>query len=209
MTDDKHVDVDGLAAFVLGALDGETVRQVEDHLASGCERCRGEREWVERVMRLARSDRSVAAPSHVVARAMRILPAEQSGPSPRERLWRRVRALPLFGSPGTMAAAGARGTGGTTRHVLYRVPELNLEIDVQVQRSPVAVGRLDLRGQVFPTDYHMSSVAGLPVELALAAGSRQTVTSALGEFYLEVPEDADVLVLRAHGHEIEVPVPRL
>jgi hypothetical protein len=108
-----------------------------------------------------------------------------------------------------MAAAGARGTGGATRHVLYRVLELDLEIDMQVQRSRVAEGRLDLRGQVFPTDDNMSSVAGLVVELPLAAGSQQTVTSALGEFHLEAPEDADVLVLHAHGYEIEVPVLRL
>ena len=115
-----HLDVDTLAAFLLGALDPATRQRVANHLATGCAQCLDERGWLERVLSLARTDdNSVEPPSHVLVRAVRIMLAAQPRVTSGEALWRRVRALPIFVSLGAAAPAGARGAAGATRQVLY------------------------------------------------------------------------------------------
>jgi len=218
--DDRHLETDELAALVLGGLDPTARQRAEAHLAGGCARCAGEREWIARTVGLARSDRSVAPPDHVLARAVRIFDVERVAATPMGsaagRLWRRIQALPLFDHAGGTAPAltGARGAGDGTRQVLYGVTELDLEIDLQVRRQ--GANLLDVRGQVFAANDDLAAVAGLAVEVPLAnASSEETVasiavqTSSVGAFSIVVPQETPLLILRARDHEIEIPVPTL
>ena len=66
---------------------------------------------------------------------------------------------------------------------------------------------LRVHGQLLPLD-DTFGVGALPVALADADSARQTLTSPLGTFHLEVPEDAALLVVRARDCAIEVPVPQ-
>lgn len=205
-----HLTVDVVAALVLGALEGEAREKAEAHLASGCARCLRERAWVEQTMAMARADRSVAPPPLVLTRAIRIMAAARPA-EPTRSFWRRLRARPILDSMGGLAApdlAGARGSSTARRQVHYGVQELNLEIDVQVRRMPEAPAVLDLRGQVFSLDDDVQSVAGLPVVVDAAEGTRQASTSSLGDFHLEVPDQAEHLVVQVRGCAVEVAIPR-
>lgn len=205
MNEDRHVDVDTLAALILGALDGAEVRRVEEHLTSGCAQCRRSREWAERIIALGRSDRSLEPPPHILARAMRIFQVEQGDALEGSSPWHRLRALPLSDSRELTGAIGARGATAATRQVLYGVLELDVEIDVQVHRRPDAGRHLQVHGQVFSADG--SSVAGLSVHLPEPDGIEEARTTSQGEFQVEVPEAAEYLLLRMQGTDIEIPVP--
>src|SRR5690349_20188874 len=93
MAEGGDIDVDGLAALVLGGLEGEDLRRVEAHLATGCAQCARDRAWVERVVGLARGDRSVNPPPHVLARAKRIGASQSAQALPDGASRRRIRAF--------------------------------------------------------------------------------------------------------------------
>jgi hypothetical protein len=104
------------------------------------------------------------------------------------------------------AAAGVRGPRVARRQVLYSVSELNLEIDVQVQRRAGVEDGVAVQGQVFSGDHEVGCVGGLPIELLTDGGNEATITSSFGEFSFLVPNGAEMLVLRTYDCDIEMPL---
>lgn len=147
---------------------------------------------VEELIGLMRSDTSVDAPEHVIARAVRLMHTPQRAPGPGllQRLVARLHG-PGAGQP---LAFGLRSEAGSERTLSYEAEEW----DIALQLTPQA-GRWLLRGQVLGPEITGSVI--------LESGTAPLVVpvNALGEFALPPIEPGSYqLLVRTETREILV-----
>jgi hypothetical protein len=147
---------------------------------------------IEELISLMRSDTSVDAPEHVIARAARLMHTPQPAPGPGllQRLVARLHG-PRAGQP---LAFGLRSEAGAERTLSYEAEEW----DIALQLTPRA-GRWYLRGQVLGPEITGS------VTLEVGAVPLVAPVNALGEFALPPVEPGSYrLLIRAETREILV-----
>jgi anti-sigma factor RsiW len=153
---------------------------------------RAELAAVEELIDLMRSDTSVDAPEHVIARAVRVMRKPQ--PSAGPGLLRRLVARLQGDSAQQPFALGMRSGAGAERTLSYVAEDW----DIALQLTPWA-GRWQLRGQILGPE-----VAGT---IVLEAGAEPLVApvNELGEFALPPVEPGSYrLLVRAETREILV-----
>jgi hypothetical protein len=201
MHEDGHPSLDQLMALITAG-DNETAHQ----LANECARCRENARWVRWVLGTARADRLTAPPPAVLQRAIDIFAGISPAAQPMGSLRRLIGTL-IFDNYRMPALSPARGSQRLARQVRYQVPELALEVDLQLERDPDRQDRFALTGQVLPD-------AGIPLpKLARAvvrADPGGDVFCALyetGEFVAEsLKSEPHTLLIRTESHEIALPV---
>lgn len=155
-------------------------------------RAQAELEAIEQLIALMRSDDSIDAPAHVLARAFRLVRREEA-PS-AAGLLRRIAAALRSDSWQAPLAAGLRTDQPTTRDLVYTAEDRDL--DLQIAPS----GNLwQLRGQVLGPDD--------PGSITLSSGQIlvSVELSDLGEFTLPpLPPGSYELVLRQGDREIVI-----
>lgn len=152
---------------------------------------RAELSALEDLITLMRSDDSVAAPEHVIARAVRLM--RSPSPAPTTNVLQRIVAILRGDSRQLPMAAGLR-SGQVVRSLTYSAADWDLDL----QLTPQA-GRWQLQGQLLGPE-----LAGL-VELDGNLGSFTATINELGEFSLpSVEAGVYTLRIRLGVHEIVV-----
>lgn len=147
---------------------------------------------VEELISLMRSDTSVDAPEHVIARAVRLMRRPVAPPAPG--LLQRILAVLKYDSAPQRLPSGLRSAEATERNLAYSAAAW--ELDFQI--APRA-GRWQLRGQLLGPE-----LAG-SVALSSSTETVTTETNELGEFTLPpVAAGSYTLRLQIGTHEIVV-----
>lgn len=146
---------------------------------------------LEELIGLMRSDDSVDAPEHVIARAVRLL--RKPVPAPAPALLERIVALLRSDSRGLPLAAGLRSEQSAPRSLSYSAGEWDL--DLQIAGS---AGLWQLRGQLLGPESAGSVV------LKGLAGAIDAPINDLGEFNLPPVEAAAYTLLVQLGTRIIV-----
>ncbi len=137
---------------------------------------------IERLIGLMRSDTSIDAPEHVVARALRLMqtPAVAPRPTPLSR----IVAVLLSDSRHQPLSAGLRSESSNTRSLIYNAAEHELDIEI-VPRA----GRWHIRGQIFGPELDGN------VTIDGDAGEQNAPISEMGEFCLPPVETGTYTLL--------------
>lgn len=177
---------ENLVDFADGRLVGDDVSLVENHLAGGCDACRGALAWYRGVVDTAAGDTSVEPPAWVTRRALDLFRQGRASRGLRG-LVSRLRAALVFDSltAGPDAElAPARSGAGPSRQLLYTASPYDVDLLISAGADP---RRLTVTGQVLVSESEdFGEVGGLTVELAdgdTVAG--RATTSEFGEFTVE------------------------
>ncbi|HVS00118.1 MAG TPA: anti-sigma factor, partial [Thermoanaerobaculia bacterium] len=167
---------DLLPAYAVGALDGEDLRELELHLAAGCDECRRQiQRWEQDLEALAESVAPIE-PSEI-ARA-RVLKLASTAPIQRRPPWRLIAAA---------AAAVALMAIGLWRVVGLQGEVRNLSLDVaRLQRELTAS-----RDEVRQARQALQVLAAPGVQSVVLAGLEPT-SGATGHTYVN-PQSRDAL----------------
>ena len=171
-----HCTIDQLTDHLLGQGAEETDRPVEEHLASGCQRCNQLLAMLSRIQQIGRFDAAHQPPSGVV-RTVKAL----SGFGRSRRRSRLVNMRLSFDSLLSPAAAGARSLHTSSRHLVFYSQDFALDLRMDSERSARDVVVV---GQLLNRDW-----GPLPdVPAYLVSGDRivsRSTTGNLGEFHME------------------------
>ena len=167
---------------------------VQEHVSS-CARCRRDLAWLGQTAALMRSDDSVDAPAHVVARAVRLVRPQPAGAS---RLQRLVAAL-SFDSMINRPDFAVRGGAGAERQMLFSAGDHDIDLRINEQN-----GRWMVSGQT------LGPCTGGSVTLTGAGDTVRGTMSAWCEFDLPpVPAGLYELVIALTAAESEIAIPAL
>jgi hypothetical protein len=186
--------------FVRGLVAPSDARDMQAHLASGCQDCSRLNAAFTRLAAFVRSEYHAEVPEAQVRQAKAIASSEHlqgllgSG------------ALPcrlLFDSFLQPAAAGVRAHGAPARQVFYEIGTYRL--DLREERDP-AGGAVAITGQVFDAGHPDLYLSGAPT--FLVCGKRilsRAVTNDFGEFQLEYrPKRGLQLLIAIRGQTARV-----
>ena len=172
----SHCTIDQLTDHVLGLADRETSERVDDHLASGCERCGTLLAVLSRIGRIGRFDET-----HQVDGAMlRSVKALCGLGRPGDRR-RRIPMRLTFDSLRNPAVVGTRSLHSSSRHLVFTSQNFALDLRMDYERSirdVVVVGQLLNR--------NWGPLSDIPAYLR--SGDRvvsHSTTGRLGEFHME------------------------
>lgn len=151
------------------------MRQIEDHLANACDRCREELEWLGKVSKVISSD-DLRQPSPTsLEKAIELF-----GSKTREI--RRLVARLMLDSRRTPRYQGVRTGGTKSAYLVYRAEGVNVDLALRPGRGE---GRMIL-GQVMPDEGDILDIQS--VEVKLLEKERMvtfTRTNPLGEFVFD------------------------
>ncbi len=181
----RHLSLADLLASLMGELAGREAGEVAQHLEQPCHRCLADRAWLERLLAVARSDRSESAPATVLRQSVALF--GWLGPR-KKSLWGKVFALkPRFDSALVAQPAGLRGETTSARRLLFEIGRLDLELEVVRGRRERTA---DVRGQLRHRD-----LGPLPgTEIRLLRGKKKIAScpcGTRGEFEFSAIRTAD------------------
>ena len=169
---------DHLIDFLDGGLDLKEAHRVEEHLAEGCKKCIGTREWYERVRSVARSDTRFDPARWARRRAIALF-EEQPKRNRRVEAGLAVAQL-IYDSLQQPGLAGTRSEGATQRQLVYQTSDHSVELQI----VPHSKSTAEVVGQVLPRgESGFASVAGILIDLMRNEESVwSTLTNDKGEF---------------------------
>ena len=169
---------DQLIDFLDGVLGPKEARGVEEHLAEGCKKCVGTREWYDRVRSLARSDTRFDPAPWAHRRAIALF-EERVKSKPRLGAGLVIARL-IYDSLQQPLLAGTRSEGVTQRQLVYQTRDHSVELQI-VPHSKLTA---EVVGQVLPRgESGFASVAGVLIDLMRKQESVwSTLTNDNGEF---------------------------
>ena len=169
---------DHLIDFLAGGLDPKEAHRVEEHLAEGCQKCIGARQWYERVRSVARSDTRFDPAPRARRRAIDLF-----GQRPKRKT--RLGAGPavarlIYDSLQQPVLAGTRSEGVTQRQLVYQTRDHSVELQI----VPHSRSAAEVVGQVLPRgESGFATVAGILIDLVRNEESVwSTLTNDKGEF---------------------------
>ena len=171
-----HCTIDQLTDHLLGHAAEETVAQINDHLASGCQRCNQLLSTLSRIQRIGRFDAAHQPPSSAV-RSVKAL----SGFGRSRRRSRLVNMRLSFDSLLSPCLVGARSMHTSSRHLVFYSQNFALDLRMDCERSARDVVVV---GQLLNRDWGPLS----DVPAYLLSGDRvvsHSTTGRLGEFHME------------------------
>ena len=183
-----------LPAYALGALDGDDLRELEEHLAGGCEECRPQLAlWVGDLEELAATIEPVQPSEVTRTRVLRLAgagggaaaPAPASLPATvRTPAWMKIAALLLL----ALAVWGLAGQARMAREV-HALAEERDRLSRQVETLSQEVGRI--RSESQRAELALSVLAAPGVQSVALAGLGPTPQAA-GRTYVN-PRSGDAL----------------
>lgn len=207
-----HYDIGEWADYVRDLLSGSRRRDLEQHLADGCEECGALVGFLRNVASTAATDQKYQeASAGLVAAAREIFPGQRQGAEHTGILGalRAVVAQLNFDSAAQLYSAGARGQRASGRQLMYQAGGYCVDLRVDRERND---SRVILVGQIADESQPFLQLARLPI--FVMAGSKivsETASNEFGEFTVEFPPRANlrlcVQVTQA-GFQLEVPLKR-
>ena len=127
--DTRHPPFHRLADLAEGKLDQAARATAQQHV-SDCTRCSRDIEWLSHTINLMRTDRTEAAPEHVIQRAVRLFSRHQTSAQPKSAgMVHRLIAVLRFDSAAAAPAFGLRvGADEATRQLLFDAEPYEIEL---------------------------------------------------------------------------------
>jgi hypothetical protein len=168
-----------LIDFLDGRLGLEAAIAVEQHFASGCVKCSGDRAWYGRLRSVGRSDSRFSPPAWARDRAIHLFDEQRENASTDAFNLPEI-ALLAYDSAINQPMAGARASEASDRQLVYSAGAYSIDIQI----STTEVSGAEVIGQILSeSERGFSSVAGLLVDLVKPPRDIwSTVTNAVGEF---------------------------
>ena len=165
-----------------GQLDERDAQLIATHFAAGCRKCADNRQWYERVRRVAKSDDSREPPPWVLKRALKLFDKTRWQDRPVDNLGRIVASL-VFDSLSQPALAEVRSAEMSDRQLLYRAGRYSIDLQIALCDQSTA----ELNGQVLrENESGFESVARLPLKLIGKSEEQYAgVTNEVGEFFIQ------------------------
>ena len=176
----KHFSEEDWADYGRGVAAPELAAALQHHLDSGCEKCLKSIAIWQTVLDIAREEAGPAPPEGVVCAAEACYGVH--------RLWDSASRVPtlaelVFDSFRQPAPAGARSFAGSSRQLLYKSEEVDIDIHTHFQADS---NRIFLTGQVLDVSKPNANMKDIPVTVVNKSGAlAQTVTNGVGEFELQ------------------------
>ncbi|HEY2547684.1 MAG TPA: hypothetical protein VGI46_16550 [Candidatus Acidoferrum sp.] len=186
----KHFSTGQWIDFVNEVVSGEARQNMERHLTQGCETCNQTRTLWRHVRHVASAEKNYQ-PSLDTVRRSQFAFASSKLALKRKGAFRLAEML--FDSFLQPAFEGARTSGKSVRHVLYRADPY--QIDLQIETSSDG-NTLVVSGQV--VDTRQPGLAGCNVRIAISnlhGPVEQTTTNEFGEFRKEIGASGDLELL--------------
>ncbi len=176
----NHLEAVQLADYVRGLGSPLSRKAVEEHLSSGCPKCRKAVQALSRVVNGSRAETGYSVPEHTVRRVKAIYdlrPPEGVSFHPR------MAARLIYDSFKAPIPSGIRTGQDFARHILYSAADYALDLRLQQSHRP---GAIALIGQLTDRRTPDRMMAGLSVFLTrgknVVAGTK---SNAFGEFQIE------------------------
>ena len=184
----KHFTTEEWIDFVNQVAASSNVRKMQQHLDSGCKRCRETVDLWQKVQRAGAAEWSYQPPVDSVLSAKAAFAASGWAVKPKESGSFIELLFDSFLQPALM---GARSTGVVgMRQMLYRADPY--QVDIQIESKPEG-GRLVITGQLL--NVSQPDFAGRDVQVTLSnrRGSIvHAVTNQFGEFRSEIDSSGDL-----------------
>jgi len=191
-----HLKYETLLNYIENSLSAEERREVDAHLAEGCQQCERRLHLLRAILESVAGDRTVAPPLDVLKQAVRIAQQEPHRPNP----WMRVVAALSFDSQLQLSPAAMRGTG-RARQMLFTTEQ----VDIDLQVKSVGTDH-DLLGQVLGGEHSAQAISAF-VSLQSVGGEslRAPKTDSLGQFaFRQIPSGVYDLVFDLETQEVAV-----
>ena len=183
----RHFSTEQWIDFVNQLVSSEQHKAMQEHLATGCERCTKAVSLWQKVRQTARAE-AAYKPSPDSVRLAKAAYAT-SGLAKKQKEASSVVEL-LFDSFRQPALAGARGMLIGTRQMLYRVDPYQMDIQIEPKTG---ANRLVITGQLLELGSSGATAQGIPVTLSNRRGnSVVTTTNQFGEFSGEIENSGDL-----------------
>jgi hypothetical protein len=192
---------DQLIEFLDGGLEAKETRGIEEHLAEGCKKCDGTREWYGRVRTLARNDSRFDPAPWVRRRAIALF--EERGKLKPSAAAGAIARL-IYDSLQQPLRAGTRSEEVSERQLVYQTESHSVELQI----VPHSKSTAEVVGQVLPrSESGFSSVAGILIDLVRKEESVwSTLTNEDGEFIVgDVGMGEYDLLVETGGGSLRIP----
>lgn len=177
----RCLSLDHLTDFLRGLVVGTERARIQDHLATGCQHCQQNQQWLLEVKRIAPLDDSFEFPAALTNHILSWMPAK---PTIERTPLRTLIAQLLFDSFAPLSLAEARSAvvmdagASVGRQLLYQVEQY--DVDLRIEKVADAY---ELLGQVLREDPKSAELTGLTVHLEGGETPvHSTVTDAEGMF---------------------------
>lgn len=197
----KHPKTEEWTDYVRGTLESGARARLGDHLSDGCDRCEREMDAFKVVHRLAEADLRSEPPRAAISAAKNMFRVQQLIESSEPT---RLGLDVSFDSFLTPATSGVRGSHANERHLVFRSPQLLVDLELRAVENGKPVR---LRGQLL--DAESKPLAGVPAFL-LDRGriSSQDLSGRVGDFSLEADAKSTPRLCLVVGDDlVEVPLP--
>jgi hypothetical protein len=175
----KHFSEQVWADFVRGIAQAQTGREIEAHIATGCQDCGATRSLWAKLYSIASNEPSFTPPDHVV-RMVKLEFANRQAPQPNP--W--TLAELVFDSLSQPLTAGVRSGASDSRQLMFESEQTML--DMVLDAHPQS-GTISLIGQVVDKGGAKVAPRKVAVTLWTETGQPLAETSAneFGEFHME------------------------
>jgi len=173
--------VEQLLALAYNRLPGDEAERIRIHLNAGCDACRQQFDQLQKIFVPTPSYDLPEPPDWLRRQAMYLFAWHTTRSRPSRR--KQIPGILLVDSFAEERLLGLRGTGPTSRQMLYRAGEYDIDLCIDYVES---VEAFDIMGQSMPLSRDLSAVTGAEVKLLqgslVAFGTK---TNEFGEFILD------------------------
>jgi hypothetical protein len=183
----KHFTTEEWVDFVNQVAASSKRIEMQQHLESGCSRCREAVDLWQKVRNTGKAERTYQPPPEIVRVAKAAFSSAGWAAQPKES---KSLIEVLFDSFLQPAIAGARSAGRGVRQMLYRADPY--QVDLQIEAKPEG-NRLMITGQVL--DLSRAAIVGSEIQVVISnrrGSSVQAVTNQFGEFRAEIDDSGDL-----------------
>ena len=205
----EHFSSPQWADLVRGLLSEDMKIEMDQHLRTGCEKCREAFAAWSGFATFAETEPGFEPPRDAVRVAKTYLAQQQirdGQPVTRRRSWGpSMLATLVFDSMQQAAPAGVRASGGYSRHLLFAAHSMAIDLHIETASKP---GWFLLAGQV--ADSSRPEQLPRPIELSLVQGDTEISafrTNEFGEFQCTFDRRSDLTLLFAlEGGAVALPL---
>ena len=176
---------------------------MQEHLDSGCLRCRETVAWLTEVVRTADSEKTSDPPPELVKAAHAVFRA------PESHDWiealEKLAAELVFDTRTSLQPAGVRATETDCIRLIYKAGIYSVDLQVEAVQAS-----LDIVGQITSEEGEKENLAGAIVQIVSGGQSvAETQTNQFGEFIIEKPPSRNAILriaLKRSAKRIDLPL---